>query len=241
MIDGTATLQLLIELGAAGYRIGEAHVSAGETLEQFRRVQRMYRDPHPRRLDIEIDLLSFITHPEDRYSRFFWEQYGNVLVGFLEHDISEGQPDGMTVTTAKTLVDVLQLTPHMDPTASSRRMHSLVIDQSCLFATVELRKGLLLLQPNFWSLCLLSLDTGKPHPMLADRYEHGMLQIPGLRDVHSVGGEWLLVSSTVRLGGQTSSLILRLYHWPSGVEKQACRLSIHVDTQLLIMPTSILV
>ena len=222
IIDGTASLQLAIELGAAGYRRCESKMPAGEALEAFRDIQRMYRNPQSKLYELEIDISPLDSNSLPR--SFSWWNFGNVLVGswYHTHTVNAHPP-------ADTDIYTLWLGMGPDPfggqQGSQRQIHRLHFDRQLQVETVDVDQDLLVLNGAPNTLHFMSLSTGDTHPKAHRAGEAPRtLDIPPMRWIVSLSGDWLLASSFhLRTDSDTGAVIVdtqtldaTLYHWPSG-------------------------
>ena len=164
IIDGTTSLQLAIELGAAGYRRCESQMTSTQALEAFREVQRMYRNPQSKLCKTEIEISS--VHTESLPRQITWWQYGNLLVGSRSRDrynehVDEGIP---TDTDIYTLWLGMGADPFGQQHGSLRHIHRLHFDQWMEVETVDVDQDLLVLSSYPNRLHFVSLTTGDTHP-----------------------------------------------------------------------------
>ena len=169
-------------------------------LEQFRRIQRLYRNPKYRKLDLEVDLfyLSSTADPDGPHRQ--WRKFGDFLVGtrYLE-------PASGTISQ----LDFLWLGSDEGKGDAHERYRTLYIDEFWNLCGIEPTRDLMILTRGE-ILRFSSLRTGQAHSGASQRE----LVIPEHPLILDLQGSWLLLSCLY------VSPDIYLYHWPTGTRKQ---------------------
>ena len=207
LIDHTSSLQLVIEMGAAGYDWSRLPTSL-DALEKFRSVQRIWRNPQPRRLEHTIDLRPFGPQQDGtRAMPVRWalngdlciipsidEIGGNTRLEFFW--LGTGTAGGAHPLYAKT---------------TRKRYHSLELGGRWSVTFVDVAQDLLVLR-NGQTLALwfYSIETGEIHRRAM---KEGCGEMAGTA-VTNLSGDWILGDLHVE-GKQKFYLV----HWPTYVSK----------------------
>ena len=144
IVDGSVSLQYLIELGAAGYCNWDPSVSVAESLAAFREVQRSYRNPSPTKMGAITNLADDVSTPKVDGDHFCWQQYGHVVVGYAASmDVRALGPSHKAVYLLRLTSD-LTGTDHV--TSTSKRFYCLRFDDVRAFIDADPSQDLLIVQ-----------------------------------------------------------------------------------------------
>ncbi|KAJ3552693.1 hypothetical protein NM688_g4022 [Phlebia brevispora] len=201
IVDGTPSLQYIIELEAAGYEICvPSTISIAGTMELFRKTQRSYRDPNPRtvRISLEEPVLRTLLPPVDDWSQC-WRPFGDIAV---------------QLDTSHCMLRILSLRDNLTP---EDRVRTLRLPFAPQYWEIDRSQDLILAISDDRA-CFLSLKDGSPHSRTI-RSMDGALPFPdgflwGSRAFPSIDGDLILLYLSRFSGGYTAFL----YHWPSGKE-----------------------
>ena len=209
IIDGTASLQQIIELGAAAFSTAHARGrGSASVMAAFREAQRMYRNP-------KVALAESVDLREDvelkKYSwNGIWHAFGDILLGYTKGP--------------QQALGFLRLNPERpsasDKPTSSPRFHTVPLPLDFAKVFVDPAQGLLTVHKTN-TIRFLSLHTGATHERAKCSSEGQQGTISLAREASwplecSLSGDWALQSYGKGDMNMDTGCDVCLYHWPSG-------------------------